>query len=393
MNTQSTDPLGYYSILGVNSNATEDIIKRSYREQAKKWHPDYNTSAEAVEMFQKISVAYDIISDEKQRLTYDLLSQIYTSENFPSINSLKIYTNHKGKEEVNLRTLRLRQVIGKVLSFSDKSPKEVCDYEEAKRYVLSNSLLNWTLGWWNIPGLAHNIQAIIENYRQIGKNMSDNLTLLVHNMIAYAQEGKAEKSFLSAQQAMIFATPYQKELIERFVRMLPPTQSRPDKLKPWDYGKLRHLQLLVPAVISIVLMMGVSTKVMNWQEFAKYFARNDDITYYQQVRFNNGRGVDDVVVSKVVDIPVDSTDLKKLYHVTQNCSVMYGPDEDFDKLAELKSRTTVRLTGYTPNQEWARIMLDNGEMGFVKTNILKSGIGRAIPDGSEIYTGISLETD
>lgn len=388
MTLQSTDPLGYYAVLGVSPTAGEEDIKKSYRDQAKKWHPDYNTSPEAVEIFQKLSVAYDVISDEKQRLTYDILSQIYTSENFPPMNALKIYTNHKGKEEVNLRTIRLRQVIGKFLSCSNKNLKEVCDYDEAKKYVLSNSLINWTLGWWNIPGLAHNIQAIIENYRYLGENRTDNLTLLVHNMVAYAQENKPEKSFLSAQIAISYANPHQKELIERFVRTLPPVQVRAEKV--WDFGKLKNLQLLIPGIMALFLMMGVSTKVMNWQEFAKYFARNDDITYYQQVQFNDGRGVDDVVVSKVVDIPVDTTDLKKLYYVTQSCSVMYGPDEDFDKLADLKARTTVRLTGYTPNQEWARIMLDNGEMGFVKMNILKSGMGRAIPEGSKIYTGLKV---
>ena len=388
MIAQSTDPLGYYAVLGVSSTAKEEDIKKSYRDQAKKWHPDYNTSPEAVEIFQKLSVAYDVISDEHQRLVYDLLSQIYTAENFPPMNALKIYTNHKGKEEVKLRTIRLRQVIGKFLNFSDKSIKEVCDYDEAKKYVLTNSLISWTLGWWNIPGLAHNIQAIIENYHRLGENTADNLTLLVHNMLAYAQEHKPEKSFLSAQMAMPYASPYQKELIERFVRTLPPVQVHPEKA--WDYSKLKNLQLLIPGLIALLLMMGVSTRVMNWQEFAKYFARNDDITYYQQVQFNDGRGVDDVVVSKVVDIPVDTTDLKKLYYVTQGCDVMYGPDEDFDKLAELKARTTVRLTGYTPNQEWARIMLDNGEMGFVKMEILKSGIGRTIPEGSKIYTGLQV---
>ena len=387
---QTTDPLGYYAVLGVSSTAQEAEIKKNYREQAKKWHPDYNTSAEAVEIFQKISVAYDVISDETQRLKYDLLSQIYTSENFPPMNALKIYTNHKGQEAVNLRTIKLRQVIGKLVSFTNKSVPEVCDYEEAKKHVLSNSLLNWTLGWWNIPGLAHNIQAITDNYRHLGENTFDNLKLLVHNMIAYAQENKNSQALMSAKLAMNYANPYQKELIECFIRTLPPTQIAPNAIKNWDYGKLKNLQLIVPAIIALVLMMGVSTRVMNWQEFNKYFARNNDITYFQQVRFNDGRGVDDVVVSKVLDIPVDTTDLKKLYHVTQSCEVMYGPDEQFDKLATLKAKTTVRLTGYTPNQEWARIMLDNGEMGFVKMDILKSGIGKDIPDDSKIYTGIRV---
>ena len=390
MTHDSADPLGYYAILGISSVATEDEIKKNYREQAKKWHPDYNTSEEAVEIFQKISVAHDIISDTKQRLIYDILSQVYTAENFPPLNSLKIYTNHKNQEEVNLRTLKLRQVVGKIFVFSDKTISEVCDYEEAKKYVISNSLVNWMLGWWNIPGLIHNIQAIVENYKNLGENKADNLMLLIHNMIAYAPENKPEKSFLSAKLAMNYANANQKDLIERFIRTLPPISIKPQTPKIWNFERLKKLQLIIPGIIALGIMISASSRVMNWQEFNKYFARNDDVTYFQRVKFSRGSGVDDVVVSKVVDIPVDVTDLKRLYHTTQNTVVMYGPDEQFDKMTVLKAQSTVRLTGYTPNQEWARIMLDNGEMGFVKLNTLKSGIGKEIPEGSKIYMGLSV---
>ena len=112
------------------------------------------------------------------------------------------------------------------------------------------------------------------------------------------------------------------------------------------------------------------------------------MTYYQEVHFNSGRGVDDVVVSKVVDIPVDTEDQRRLYHVIEPVAVMYGPDDNFDKLVEIRGQTTVRLTGYTPNKVWARIMVDNGETGFVRLSKLKKGIGRPIPDDSKIYTGI-----
>jgi hypothetical protein len=66
---------------------------------------------------------------------------------------------------------------------------------------------------------------------------------------------------------------------------------------------------------------------------------------------------------------------------------MYGPDKNFDVLAELSSGTTVRLTGYTPDEEWLRVMIDNGEMGFIPAGSLKKGIGKEIPENSKIFTG------
>ena len=64
---------------------------------------------------------------------------------------------------------------------------------------------------------------------------------------------------------------------------------------------------------------------------------------------------------------------------------MYGPSEDFDRLKQLPAGTTVRLTGMSPDNIWGRIMLDNGEMGFVYLDSLKKGVGKPIPDFSRIY--------
>ncbi len=386
MSSFSADPLGYYAILGLSLTAGDEEIKRSYREQAKRWHPDHNTDPAAVETFQKISVAYDVISDSKQRLIYDLLARIYPAAKFPDMKALKVYTNRKGQQEVNLRTVTLRQVIGKLTAFTDTSPAEICNFNEAKSLVLRNSLINWTLGWWNIPGLAYNLHAIAANYKNIGTNRQENLTLLVHNMLAYAQENKLQQAYLSGQLALDYAQAEEAGLINRFLSTLPPVQS--PKPAAWNFRQLKNLQLLIPGILLFVLLMGVSTRVMNWREFNKYFARNNDVTYYQEVHFNSGRGVDDVVVSKVVDIPVDTEDQRRLYHVIEPVAVMYGPDDNFDKLVEIRGQTTVRLTGYTPNKVWARIMVDNGETGFVRLSKVKKGIGRPIPDDSKIYTGI-----
>ena len=78
--TFSFDPLGYYAILGVAYDASETEIKQNYRERAKLLHPDRNPGENALENFQKLSVAYDVLKDETSRLIYDLMAQTHPRE-------------------------------------------------------------------------------------------------------------------------------------------------------------------------------------------------------------------------------------------------------------------------------------------------------------------------
>ena len=48
----------FYEILGVSTDSTQSEIKIAYRKLARKYHPDVNNSAEAIEIFKEITKAY-----------------------------------------------------------------------------------------------------------------------------------------------------------------------------------------------------------------------------------------------------------------------------------------------------------------------------------------------
>jgi curved DNA-binding protein CbpA len=63
----------YYDTLGISQNATQDEIKRSFRNLALKYHPDKNrNSEESKQKFMKIIEAYEVLSDERSRRDYDI---------------------------------------------------------------------------------------------------------------------------------------------------------------------------------------------------------------------------------------------------------------------------------------------------------------------------------
>jgi curved DNA-binding protein len=63
----------YYKILEVEKNASQEDIKKSYRNLVRKLHPDTNNEPEAENKFKDVQEAYEVLKDPEKRKKYDLL--------------------------------------------------------------------------------------------------------------------------------------------------------------------------------------------------------------------------------------------------------------------------------------------------------------------------------
>lgn len=74
----------YYEVLGISKTATEDEIKKAYRQLAKKYHPDTSTEENAQEKFKEVQEAYEVLKDSQKRAQYDRFGHQDPNANFGS---------------------------------------------------------------------------------------------------------------------------------------------------------------------------------------------------------------------------------------------------------------------------------------------------------------------
>jgi molecular chaperone DnaJ len=66
----------FYEVLGVGKDASAEEIKKSYRKLAREFHPDVNKAADAETKFKEVKEAYDVLSDDGKRSTYDRFGHV-----------------------------------------------------------------------------------------------------------------------------------------------------------------------------------------------------------------------------------------------------------------------------------------------------------------------------
>ena len=77
------DKRDYYEVLGVSKGASDDEIKKAYRQAAKKYHPDLHPGdKEAEQKMKEANEAYEVLSDKEKKARYDQFGHAGVDPNY-----------------------------------------------------------------------------------------------------------------------------------------------------------------------------------------------------------------------------------------------------------------------------------------------------------------------
>lgn len=120
-----------YDVLGVSRDVSLGVLKRAYRKLAIKYHPDRNKDPDAVEKFQLIATAYEILKDEDQRRDYDYMLDNPEEAYYHYYR----YYKHRMTPKVDVRiVLAVSITVISVLQYLHKIHR----YDEAVKYAMQN---------------------------------------------------------------------------------------------------------------------------------------------------------------------------------------------------------------------------------------------------------------
>lgn len=137
----------YYKILGIVSDATLEEIKKAYRNQSMRWHPDRNPGMDTTAKMQDINEAYNILKDSVTRARYDAEYVKFKSARFERPKKEES-TDYDIKDETlqeDIKAARkaaedyVREFYASLKNDSKKAAKGA--WEEAKGYIIGGIIM------------------------------------------------------------------------------------------------------------------------------------------------------------------------------------------------------------------------------------------------------------
>ncbi len=177
----------YYKILQVLPNASEDEIRKAYRQSVKIYHPDNNpNNKEAEEKFRNITAAYEVLSDPQKRAEYD--------NGKTSSSTVKTTTNHTtpSSEDIIFNTL-----FGDDIKKFEKEKKEYLQFlkdmePEFQKYnhTLEKEIKKVSSSTWNVIA-TESFYEKKEKIKRTLRELKEN-TKAFDNFLIFLEEIKKE---------------------------------------------------------------------------------------------------------------------------------------------------------------------------------------------------------
>ena len=349
-----SDPLGYYSILGVGPLADSHEIKKAYQSLQNKLDGGIYSS-DHQDYFLKLTEAYRHLSTSQLRQDYDSTALCPTPTSLvdrddPSPSPL--HCMRCGCETVYPLFLILKKIKSTFFRSYEMQIQGLFCSHCADKTAIQASTFTWFLGWWNFRGMAQSFKAIINNLRGGYKPKGDNFLILLHQARAYLYQNKPEL----ADQLLDISRRYSdsdaqeneiKKIANRLIDRNHIPLSRLEKARFKSQWTIFRYGTLVQALPLCALFLAVIGIVIV-------------ITFRQTIPFAHSEIQYETV--KPGEIRYSAVDLLK---IRQN------PTDTSPTLALLDRFTTVEIEETSAG--WARITAPSGISGYVKSRYLYAG--------------------
>ncbi|GGK31214.1 hypothetical protein GCM10008955_26330 [Deinococcus malanensis] len=263
MASQDMDRLGYYRLLEVPYTATQEEIKRAYRDLVKKHHPDRNPSPEAADNFRAIVQAYEVVGKAEIRRTYDEWNAEGAVGDAPPEVMPLVACERCQEASPYLRVVGIRWVWSVLLvTRHGLTPRVLCP-RCANRHLCAAGIKTALFGWWGFPfGLIQTPRALYSNVTGGNDLSAVTVNLLVHQAAAFYQRGENSKARLARQQAYLVAD-NQYHLEEEIKPLQQLLGDDPYTVieRPWDLLRTNGLLRVVPLVVAAGLLGTVGAQI------------------------------------------------------------------------------------------------------------------------------------
>lgn len=258
----SLDP---YAALGIEPNAPPGDIRRAYRRQAKKLHPDTNPSSDSTREFQRLNEAYRVLRNPRLRLAYDAstiaVPQTFTT--FPEFgaqpNARPLRCQFCRKPTVRPRLTIYWSVVSNLI-YARRRPKSGMFCASCARQAsLRATLISACFGWWSLPGLILTPMAIVRNARGGIRPPGADTLLLWNSALRFYTRGDARIAKGLAKELAASPTPnsvFGKNMLKYLDYLRPRERGVVDdswRVQRFDQWKHLLLALAGPAAVAFSL--------------------------------------------------------------------------------------------------------------------------------------------